>query len=149
MKKLIAVSVMAMLGLVPSSALGHPLVRSDPAGDAEGPLDIIEVTAKHPHQHRANHVEFTIETTEPFTNADLSNIEGYWPASVGISTDADRAFERLIYVSVEPDSQTHLATSPRLSSRRDGWSLTRTGASSRSERSSSGTERLTVRATRH
>lgn len=73
----------------------------------EGPhfvLDVERARAARSHAITGTQVAFRLHTYEPYTNADLEQADGDdYSIAIGISIDADRAFERLCYVSVRGD----------------------------------------------
>jgi hypothetical protein len=70
-------------------------------------IDVESGSQGHPRErgYRAHLVSFKIQTYPPFTNAELQEPEGDNEAiAIGISTEAGRAFERVILVKVREDS---------------------------------------------
>lgn len=98
----------ALVGLL-APAHSRPSVADLPGVEdpREGPplvLDVARVRAARPTGITGREIAFRVHTYAPFTNADLDQADGEeYAVAIGISTDADDAFERLCYVHVRGD----------------------------------------------
>ena len=113
MKKMMQlIAVLALLGLaLPALGHGRTLVDED-EGDF---IDIESVVQAHPAEppFRSHFVSFRIDTYQPFTNAELLPPEGDNEAvAIGVSTDGDHAFERVILVRAEEDAEAASGYAP-------------------------------------
>lgn len=106
MKKIALLTAVTAILFSAALALAHVRTVQDPE---EGNfVDIESAVLDHPKEpgFRSHLVSFTIDTYSSFTNAMLRPPEGDNPAiAVGVSTDGDRPFERVIVVMTKPDSE--------------------------------------------
>lgn len=95
----------SLLLAAPASSHGQTVSDED-----EGRIiDIESATQAHPSQpgFRSHFVSFRIDTYQNFTNAELRPPEGDNEAvAIGVSTDDDARFERVLLVNVEEDAES-------------------------------------------
>lgn len=103
--KHLGIIALAVVMFVATPVRSHERTFTDQPDNDDAPLNIAAVSVNHVRRHRTGNLIFTVETAKAFTNEVLGNVEGYQAASIGVSTDPDKGFERLIYLDIQPDSQ--------------------------------------------
>lgn len=97
-----AVLVVAVL-VAGSAAFGHPTRIEDPIGDG-GNLEISRAVQRHLSRSKTNFVRFIVTANRSFDNGELKRQENYPSLTIGVSTDKDENFERVLYVDVVEDA---------------------------------------------
>lgn len=108
MRPIVAVLLVTLFGgVVDDVAPAHEVTVDDGTQEVETSLDITKVVQSHRragNDSPATILRFTIQMANPFSNRELRLVAADYDAlAVGISTDADRAFERLVVIEAARD----------------------------------------------